>query len=121
MYRDLLYFYGIDLVAFVAEETRYTPRLLLSLIERLPEGSEYIAEIKGNREFRDWDLQATLSAALVNAVNTNTLATGNWKPGHVPKIEPITGPVAKPEPKEEMDPEEQFNALFQRLQQGLSD
>lgn len=81
----------------MAGETRYTPRLLLSLCERFPEGSEYDAELMGSRELRDWTLANILRAANVNAVNSNTIITGNWKKGHVPQIEPIGPPkVDKP-------------------------
>lgn len=85
--------YGIDLVDFIAGRiVGKTPRLLVSLIEKLPEGSEYMAEMAGGREFRDWNTTEYLLAAVVNAVHTNTLATANWSKGKRPEIPFIEGP-----------------------------
>lgn len=66
---------------------------MLSLIERLPEGSEFDAERMGDRAFRDWNLEHYLLAGVLNAVNSNTIATGNWKKGQSPDIPQLTGPV----------------------------
>lgn len=73
--------------------SRWTPRLLLSLIERFPEGSEFDAERMGGREFRDWNLEHYLMAGVINAVNSNTIATGSWKKGKTPDFPQITGPT----------------------------
>lgn len=90
--RDLLLFYGVNLVDFVAGRVAWlTPRLLLSLIEQLPEGSAYFAALRGGPEYRDWGLQEYLLAGVINAVNTNTQMTG-WFKGAPPKFPIVNGP-----------------------------
>lgn len=110
MFRDLLYFYHINLVDFLSsldgvdtdEEGQkrsirpgMTPRLLLSLIERLPEGSEFDAEIQGSRDYRDWTLDRWLLVGAINAINTNSTWTVAAAGGKPPKIPPVEGPNKK--------------------------
>ncbi len=91
LYRDFLLYYHIDLSEALRKGSRYAPRLLLSLIERLPEGSEFVAEQLGGREHRDWDQTNHLLAAIYNAVVSDTLVMANvpkHKRADVPMIEP---------------------------------
>lgn len=78
MFRDFLLFYQINLIDVLAgRDDRFTPPILLSLIERFPEGSEFGAEKAGNRQLRDWRQDTYLLANIANNVNVNTMVTGN--------------------------------------------
>lgn len=65
---------------------------MLSLVETLPEGSEFHASVAGGREFRPWDTKTHLLANIFNAVNTGTLVLSNAPKSMRQKFRPITGP-----------------------------
>lgn len=69
--------YGIDLIAFVAGGTHHTPRILLGLIEHLPEGCAFPAAQAGDPSRRFWRSEHNLLAAVHNAVQVNTMVTGS--------------------------------------------
>ena len=75
LYADFLTVYGIDLIAFVAGETRHTPRIVLSLIEHLPEGTAFPASYAGDMARRSWRSDHSLLAAIHNAIQVNTMVT----------------------------------------------
>jgi hypothetical protein len=99
LYRDLLYFYQIDLVKVARKWSRgkgsgTSPRLLLYLVERLPEESEFYAEIAGGREFRPWTNTAYLLAAIANNIQINTMVAGQVPKKDREKFHMIEGPGA---------------------------
>lgn len=63
----------------VGESPALPPSLVLALIERLPEGSLYVAEVRGGRDHFGWTTDRYMLASLYDALNLNTAASGNWK------------------------------------------
>ena len=69
------------------------PLLVLSLVDRLPEGSKTYAMVQSKkhwRAFMDITREYYALAGIFNAVNTNTAATGNFKKR--PKFDPWPTP-----------------------------
>lgn len=91
LYRDLLLYYGVDLVDVVAGRSHHSPRLVVALIEWLPEDSAFAAAINGGRRWLGWTEDRMLRAALYDAMNANTVATGQWKK-RPPRIDPWPRP-----------------------------
>lgn len=63
-----------------------SPALVIKLIERLPDTSLTAALASGGRDHFGWGLDRYLHAALYDALNANTRATGNWSKGKAPKF-----------------------------------
>ena len=76
----------------MAGRSHITAPLLLSLVEGLPDESRTVAAIAGNAEFRGWSKEARLLADLFDAVQANTMASGNWK-NSPPKLKPYPRPA----------------------------
>ena len=74
------------------------PAHMLALVERLPEGSMTVSMRHDKKDWREYlgaDMNYYVQAGIYNAVNDNTLATGNWGKKK-PKIKPWPVPqVAK--------------------------
>lgn len=70
------------------------PRLLVALIEALPEESALVAALRGGGEWRGWTRTHSLLADIYDAVNVNTRATGQWKKSP-PKIPPWPRPKVR--------------------------
>lgn len=47
-----------------------TPRLVLSLLEYLPEGSAYVAELMGGQHMRSWTTPVEIAAQTRDATGT---------------------------------------------------
>lgn len=94
MYPDLLFYYGIDLVA-VIEGRGPSPALVHSLIARLPDTSMTHALASGGVEHLGWGMDRHLAAETYDAINQNTRATGNWGKKAPPKIDPFPRPKRK--------------------------
>lgn len=107
---DLKRTYGFDLVSFLAGTEAGSPRLILSMIHNLPEGTHYVAALTSAHEEREdinesvedsepdptfenlmWTSDRVLMAQLINAVNTLVRHSIQWETP--PKI-PIVGPAA---------------------------
>lgn len=88
-----------------------SPRLILSLLKRLPEGSHYAAAMASSPEVlaaraendkttavdpaveaRTWTFDRTLMAQLINSVNALVTHLPNWEQGKAPKL-PLVGPA----------------------------
>ena len=67
-------------------ESGTSPKLVLSLVMRLPDTSMTAALMSGGREHLGWGMDRYLAAATYDAINANTRATGNWEKGKAPKI-----------------------------------
>ena len=76
-----------------------SPRLVLALLQRLPDTSLTTALASGGREHFGWGHDRHLLADVYDALNQNTRATGNWGKKGPPKIEPYPRPKAKPKAK----------------------
>lgn len=75
----------------------YSPRQLLALITQLPAESRTVAAIRGGEQFRDWDVNTYLLAALVDAVHENTyafIAANSRRKPKAPKPIPRPMPTA---------------------------
>lgn len=95
------------------EDDSYPPSRLFGLIERFPEGSNFHTAFTGYApDARDWTLTAQLIAALVNAVNLNTVATIKVTGNKPPKIEPLTGPVPIAQKKKRPTSIRELHAAF---------
>lgn len=63
----------------------------------MPEGSLSVSMRRGGREFYGWDENTYILADLFDALNTNTVATGNFKkPPKLPDYPRPSAPVEKP-------------------------
>lgn len=78
-----------------------SPALVISAINALPHESLTVAMMRGGRQFYGWTQETELAAALYDAMNVNTAATGNFK--KKPKVEPF------PRPKNEDKREDQIS------------
>lgn len=107
---DLKHTYGFDLVEFLAGGVASSPRLILSMIRNLPEGSRYVAAIAAEREesgvydvqdseepspvdpiteHMTWTTDRVLMAQLINAVNMLVRHSIQWeKPLNLPLVGP---------------------------------
>ena len=77
IYSDLLSVYGVDLIEVIAGRSPHTPRVLLGLIEHLPEGCALPAAMAGRPDGRFWTSQTAVLAAVHNALQVNTIVTGH--------------------------------------------
>lgn len=100
----------MDLAEFLAGGVASSPRLILALLKRLPEGSHYAAALAGTPatapastdtpaeidpavEARTWTTDRTLMAQLINSVNVLVTHSIPWEQGKAPKL-PLVGPAA---------------------------
>lgn len=83
---------GIDLVKVVSGEGP-PPVLVISVIRGLPDSSRFVALQAGGYQFRGWDTKTYALASIYDAINVNTVATGNFK--KKPKIDPFPRPKKK--------------------------
>lgn len=65
---DLKHYYGIDLRDLFQDPPPWSPRFLLSHINNLPYDSAFVAELRGGQQFRGWNEDRYLLAAIVNAI-----------------------------------------------------
>ena len=109
LYVDLLKYFNFDLAAFLAGGVASSPRLILTLIRHLPEGSHYVAllqsatveesqqvtepEIDPVSEQLMWTQDRMLMAQLINSVNMLVRHSISWQEGKAPKL-PVIGPAA---------------------------
>lgn len=112
LYVDLKVHFQVDLAQVIAGGVPMSPRLLLEMIHRLPEGSHYVAILSsapvGEGDVRNSDVPAEidpvaehllwtedrrLMAQLVNGVNMLVRHTIQWEPGKAPQV-PLVGPAA---------------------------
>lgn len=119
VYVDLMHYYQFDLVAWLRDGGCH-PAPVLALIEALPRGSRTHAAAAGGEHWREW-LGVTdeyqLLAAIYDAINLNTRATGNFeKP---PKIDPW--PLPGREKKRSMGVQEMYKMIMSDGSEGVSD
>jgi len=87
------------------------PRLLVLLIERLPDDGMTSAIAAGGAEHLGWGMDRHLIASVYDAINNNTRGTGSWAKGKAPKFTPF------PRPKtEKKGAHETVAGLFARMQ-----
>jgi hypothetical protein len=91
LYPDLLFYYNVDFCDVIAGRGP-APLLVLSLVQRLPDDSLTSALANGGREHFGWGNDRHLLADTYDAINLNTKATGNWKPGKQPALPPWPRP-----------------------------
>lgn len=108
LHSDLLFYFGFDLVDYVrkmitdnanGESQGQDPALVLNLIERLPDDSMTYALAQGGRKFLGWGTERRLQVMTYDALNVNTLISGNWKKGKEPDFEPFPTPYESPTAK----------------------
>jgi hypothetical protein len=111
LYIDLLNHFSFDLVSFLRGEVAGSPRLILTMIRHLPEGSIYVAtlqsapakesaitdepaeiEIDPVQESKLWTTEKLLMAQLINSVNMLVRYSIQWKDGNAPNL-PVVGPA----------------------------
>jgi hypothetical protein len=110
LFVDLLKVYGFNLASYMAGDVAGSPRLILSLIRHLPEGSHYVAilqsapvengpakdkptEIDPVLENQTWTTDRMLIAQLINSVNMLVRHSIQWQKDQAPNL-PIIGPSA---------------------------
>ena len=97
------------------------PLFVLSLVERLPEGSKTLALMEDKQYWRtylDINPDYYVLAGIFNAVNDNTRARGNFK--KKPKFEPWPVPqlLIKKAKKREEDRPKSVKDLYERIMRG---
>ncbi len=85
VYADLRFYYQIDLID-VIEGRGPSPALVIQLVQRLPDTSLTAALSMGGKQFFGWGMDRFMLAAVYDALNANTRATGNWAKGKAPKF-----------------------------------
>ena len=90
-----------------------TPRLVLVLIEGLPDTSMFLAMRRGGLEFMGWGGDRAIMASIFDAIGENTVYTGNWKKGKVP--DPPTYPRPDDKKKAEKKKDNSVAGLFKRF------
>lgn len=108
---DLRKYFNIDLVAFLRGEVASSPRLILTFIRHLPEGSNYVATLQSApveelltltdeppvidpvMENLTWTQDRVLMAQLINSVNMLVRHSIQWQEGKAPEL-PLIGPAA---------------------------
>lgn len=104
---DLLKHFNFDLVGFLRGDVASSPRLILTLIRHLPEGSNYVAilqsapvddapaepptEVDPVMESQMWTQDRLLMAQLINSVNMLVRHSIQWQDGKAPEF-PLIGP-----------------------------
>lgn len=78
MYRDLLFYYGVDLVDVVSGNGP-PPILVYELVRGLPNDSMTHALARGGIEYLGWGSDRDILAGIFDSLQVNTVATGNWK------------------------------------------
>ncbi len=66
---------------------------MLALVEHLPEDSAFVASRRGGHRWRGWTQTERILADLYDAINLNTVATGQWAKGKAPTIPPYPRPT----------------------------
>jgi hypothetical protein len=113
---DLLEFWNFDLVGFIAGEVFSSIRVISSMIRNLPEGSRFLSavavdhpgasedlpepdpRIEAINDRRIWTLDRRLAAMAINAANTHTALSVQWK--DKPPDFPVIGPAEWQGPSE---------------------
>ncbi|MFD6636771.1 hypothetical protein ACFWDN_13250 [Micromonospora chalcea] len=72
-----------------------SPLVVMAYVQRLPDTSLTAALASGGRQFFGWGRDRAMIADLIDALNQNTRATGNWGKGKAPKIPEYERPKAK--------------------------
>lgn len=100
-------------MAFLRGDVASSPRLILTMIRHLPEGSNYVAalqsapveelqellqtdvpdEIDQVQEHKTWTMDKLLMAQLINSVNMLVRHSIQWQDGKAPDL-PLIGPAA---------------------------
>jgi hypothetical protein len=109
---DLKIYCGVDLLDVFDPDSGVTPRLLLAYIDALPPDSATAASMRGGPQFRGWNTNAYISAAIVDAISANTYAfiTANSKRRpEKPK------PFYRPQEKVKKDPKQNRFAAMARM------
>ena len=104
---DLLKHFSFDLVGFLRGDVAGSPRLILTMIRHLPEGSLYVATLKSApamalqpdtpaeidpvQENLTWTHDRLLMAQLINSVNMLVRHSIQWQEGKAPQF-PLVGP-----------------------------
>ena len=106
---DLIEYFDFSLVDFIRGDVASSPRLVLTMLRHLPEGSRYVAAITSAPEVADatpqeipeeadpalelrtWTQDRQLMAQLINSVNVLVRHSINWEQGKAPKL-PLVGP-----------------------------
>jgi hypothetical protein len=114
IYRDLHeYAGGLNLVEILRDGSGYSPRQILLLIQGLPLQSATVAMMRGGQEFRGWDQDRYLSAALFDAVKENTFAFISANSKRKP---PAPEPMWRPKEQTKKKSRDKNNPFLQRLE-----
>lgn len=111
LFIDLRKYFNFDLVAYLRGEVASSPRLILTMIRHLPEGSNYVAifqsapveelrqeqadpgEVDPIQDAQMWTQDRLLMAQLINSVNLLVRHSIQWQDGKAPQL-PLIGPAS---------------------------
>ena len=113
---DFQFYYHLDIAA-VLDEATIPPAHLLAMVERLPEGSMTSAMRRGGESWGEHfglDKNYYLGAGIFDAIQANTIGTGQWRKGKAPKFVPW--PLPKSEKKKTPTT---VRSLFEKMQAGF--
>lgn len=117
LYRDLLYYYGVDL-RDVVRGNGPAPAFVISLIDGLPLGSMSLSMRIDEDDWYDYfgkDHDWYLNADIFDVINQNTRATGQWKKGKAPTFEPYPRPGSDKKKKAKKAKSQTLDGLFAQL------
>ena len=118
MLADFREFYGLRLSNVLRFDGSLPVEEAAILARQLPHNSRTLAALQGGEEYRGWDIQTHLLAALVDAMNTNTFlfAKVNSK-----KRVKAPHPVPRPGDAERRKREAMNNPFAQMVQAQMTD
>lgn len=95
------------------------PLFVLALYEGLPDDSACAAISAGGLEYLGWGENRALLANIYDALNQNTLVSGQWKKGKEPKFKPWPRPGERSKKKEKKQQKVSLADLHARLLSSL--
>jgi hypothetical protein len=101
--------HGVDLYDLWRSDSGLTPRKVLFLVGQLPMTSAYAASVRGGAEFRPWDTQLYVLAAIANILNA-----ANRQRAGKRSAQPVIKP---PKPQQQRKPRVLSVAEIMRRQQ----
>lgn len=123
LYSDLMFYYRVDL-AEVIKGNGPAPSLVVALVKRLPPDSLTMSLIQGDPELFGWSHERDLLTSILDAINLNTLASGNWakKPPEIPlayRPRSLTEEDAPSSPNEKPAEKVSVASLWSSLRKGV--
>lgn len=108
MLADLWFYYRVRLADTIAGHGP-SPYEIRLLVQRLPTESLTSALMRGSRDYFELSREWRVLADIYDAIQLNTIASGNWKKGKQPAFKPYPRPDTE---AEKAPPKQAVKSLF---------